>query len=47
MAPRLVDLPAGTSVVVRATPAAVAQSGPELAATLDLLLDRSRPKVSP
>jgi ribonuclease P protein component len=41
IAPRLDRLPAGTMVVVRATPGAAAQSGRELAATFGSAFDRA------
>jgi ribonuclease P protein component len=42
IAPRLALLPAGTEVIVRATPVAATASGRELAVTLNGLLDRIR-----
>jgi ribonuclease P protein component len=41
IAPRLALLSPGTVVIVRATPAAAAHSGRELAATFEALLDRA------
>jgi ribonuclease P protein component len=42
IASRLAEFPAGTEVIVRATPAAASATGRELAATLNRLLDRVR-----